>query len=661
MESQVNAFIQMVRNSRIKQPTQRGFSSRIWKEHFSTITTPTENDCRLYEDGLWFDLRLSEIRNSFEEFSDPEIPVDMLLKLYVGMVNRDTKVTFEAISKAYSQSSSKTVFVGQIAEQRLVIGNNRFPIHPTGAIESSVSAVRHILAQLLSKENSNTQKKSVANDEILRSIATRMNLAVLYDDLLYYWNECLWNGWHVEIGTKQDLIVPPSHMDYVSRVVTEHRADCLLYEFAWWAQQLWRDLPNELRQIEQNRQYITDFGRKGKRKYLELGNIVDINNPPPAYAIRITAEELYWNEILNEPLPALDNLTIRNILLVWDVLASLGDVFWRRLPNNTTVMKAKTLLEFAPTVQIPQLCKSLSEATGLPFDKVSSILNFLTFSGNVRDDPWVKPLISIGNGSFVIIIVSLRSPNLVRSIEHWMRDGGINLEKRGEVFEQFVRDEITQDINKSEHWKRSRVIQTSIEFHGGESFEEIDLVWIVGTLIFIGEIKCFIYPTSPIERHNYYKVLHEAVGQAKRKAKFIEELQGKFLSQISLTNEIDSTTLKIYPIVITNLPIGVGFPIDDVPVVDLKIIGKYIEGFQEFFVETSSKGKEHTHQVVQYYSNEFEAEKNLLTYLKTPPLMSIFTQFLDTEIIPLLMVNKRDKPRGYIRLFVNVNKIQNQN
>lgn len=658
MGSDPDSFVHAVRNSKVKQPTQRGFSSQRWKEYFNSVDRRSDNDCRVYESGLWFDSKLTEIRKKLEGFPESKLSVDTWLRLYTAFVNRDYKVALDAPKKVQEQRSEETVFVGELIDQRLPIGRTGQPVNMTAVIESSVSAIRYPLAQLLIDKRNISQSKLTSDAEILKIIAARLNLAVLYDGFSDFWGECFWNGWSVKNGNKQDLVIPPATQEYISRVISEYRADCLLMEITWRCLNLWGKMPRNLKQIELNRPRITALKRRRKRKYLELGNAVDSGLPSPDFIIRIAAEELYWNEILIEPLPALDGLTIRDLLIVWDLLASLGQVLESKLPDHTGVSNTKKLLEFAPTIPASELRKAISNATKLSAEQVSLVLRLFTFSGDVRDDPWLKPLIPLGKEKYTAIISALTFPNLIRSIESWMKEGKLDLDKRGDAFEDFVRDELANDLKNSKYLTKSQINKHSLQLKVGDEFEEIDLVWLIGAKVLIGEIKCSIYPTSPIEIYHYFKVLQRATEQVKRKVQFVEADLDNLLSGLGLSDSMDPSQLTVYPMVVTNLPLGVGIPVKHVPIVDLRILRRYIEGYQKFFVETSVKGEERTHQLVQYYDSEAEAEKNVIEYLKAPPLISIFTKLLDKEVAPFVAVNRKSKPCGYVRLFVNAQKIK---
>lgn len=85
------SFISQVRNSQIRQPTQKGFSLNKGNTSFANITCPTTEDERLFEAGLWFHHRLEGVRNRLKTIDTTNIRRDKLIRLYAGTINFSTE------------------------------------------------------------------------------------------------------------------------------------------------------------------------------------------------------------------------------------------------------------------------------------------------------------------------------------------------------------------------------------------------------------------------------------------------------------------------------------------------------------------------------------------------------------------------------------------
>jgi hypothetical protein len=55
-------FLEAVKRSRIKQPTQHGFTKVGWLSEFTRLSDGSPRDKEIYEDGLWFYEKLEMVR-----------------------------------------------------------------------------------------------------------------------------------------------------------------------------------------------------------------------------------------------------------------------------------------------------------------------------------------------------------------------------------------------------------------------------------------------------------------------------------------------------------------------------------------------------------------------------------------------------------------------
>jgi len=237
----------------------------------------------------------------------------------------------------------------------------------------------------------------------------------------------------------------------------------------------------------------------------------------------IASEEQYWDQLLVMPLPNYPNLTIRDFVKAWELFSSLGRAIKSKLPIDTGVTRIAKLIQFAPKLKRSELINTIKKATGFSHEKTLSIISLCTFSGDVKDDPWIKPLIPLDREFFCFLVPSLIITNRIRLIESWMREGGLDLGKRGNAFEDYVQQEICKYSKASKHMSNTFVSLKSIRLSIADQEEQIDFIWIIGSLILIGEIKCSLFPTSPIEFHNFFDLLDFASSQAKRKADFVNK------------------------------------------------------------------------------------------------------------------------------------------
>jgi hypothetical protein len=648
-------FLSSIQNSLVKQPTQIGFSTKKWDAFFKQFENHSEEDKKIYEAGLWFFDCFARIRELLSKYNDKVVDLYILRQSYVSIINRDFLVAKMGIEENIDSSDDKKVLMGQLSEMKLPIGPENFDVHILGALETSVSGIRFPLSQTFQKEKLSIKNK-ISDLDFLNVLFMNANLASLYHTVTQLWGDCLWNGWYMHSNKNMDVIVPPMTKEHVSRVVSLHRRELLEAEFVYHTITLWADMHKKLKEMEINKIRIISTKRIGKRKRFILGKYKDEEKILAALSMSITAEELYWNEVLLSSLPNIPILTVREIIEAWDVLFSLGNAIYSKLPEDTGVKNITKLLQFAPKFKKKELINSIRKITGFSYEKSVAVIDLCTFSGNVREDPWIKPIIPLKNNNLTFLIPALTVTNRIRLIESWMKEGGIDLAERGSAFENHARSEIKNYSKRSKYLSKTFVSDKPVILKNDVE-EEVDFVWIIGSLVIIGEIKCSFFPSNPIEVHNYFELLNSATIQVKRKAEFVNNNLPLFYETLAIDNPQNYENIIVYPFVLVNLPFGAGFLINDIAVTDLRILIRYIEGYQDFFVSLpSNKNKKPVKK--NFYDSEKESEDNFISYIEKPPIIDLYEKLIDKELVPLIKFEEQEIGSGFLRLFVDESKLK---
>lgn len=243
-----------------------------------------------------------------------------------------------------------------------------------------------------------------------------------------------------------------------------------------------------------------------------------------------------------------------------------------------------------------------------------------------------------------IIAAPLIHGNLLRILEKFMKKGGLDIASKGDAFEIFCRNQIKKAILNNNILSNSGVCQKGLLLETPSDKEELDIVIWLNETILIGEAKCLETPSTPLEFYNYFETLKGATQQAKRKAQFVNANSTALLDKIGLTVATDSLNIK--PFVITNSPFGVGLPIDDVPVTDLKILCQYLKQnkFEQYVLFSSDGEKLSTGKTTIIYETEKEAACKIYDYLRLPPHISLYTKHIKFTENPVSPLNAGDKP-----------------
>lgn len=244
------SFTKIVQTSKIKHPTQMGFSVKKWKTEFDSCKEQNiESDTNLFQAGLYFFEHLNSIRSNLSRVNDNLISIDKLRRSYIGIVNRDYLVANNAMKENFKEMSGKKelAIMGTISEKSLPIGPFGNDVHIFGAIEGHIDAVRYPLSDTFSNTRNNINRK-IDDLDFLDMLSFKINLAAMYQTISELWGECLWNQWKVDSKDDFDLITPPDSNRFKCKIITEHRSENLQAESAYHWHSIWENLSNDKKQ-----------------------------------------------------------------------------------------------------------------------------------------------------------------------------------------------------------------------------------------------------------------------------------------------------------------------------------------------------------------------------------------------------------------------------
>ena len=206
-----------------------------------------------------------------------------------------------------------------------------------------------------------------------------------------------------------------------------------------------------------------------------------------------------------------------------------------------------------------------------------------------------------------------------------MREGGLDLDRRGPEFEKFCREDIALSLSKSAIRRHVTLIDRDVTFKpASEREEEIDIIIIIGKTILLIEAKCILWPDESLQYANYRDTVEGAIEQIIRKKDAVVRNYECFSDKLKQLGYSAPEACSIECCVLTNSAVYSGFPIDGVPVVDLSILGTFFDNnFTKF--EARQSGKTTSSFSISFYTDIDDAEDKLNGYLLDPP------QLIDTK------------------------------
>lgn len=656
-------FVRNVRQGRIPQPQQLKFTREAWVKSFKSIPSPTLADRRLYKCGLWIDGQLTLLRGALVEARINTCPRALRIRSAVAIANRELRAVQEQSAQRLKKSakSHPAVPMDALRYPALKVESTSEVYTPDEIVTVTVDSAVYPLDQAIHDNSSDALPKVSAKAQLV-SLRKAFQIGNAYHMFVDFWLDCLWQGSYL-YKSEGRLFLAPSNIDEAKNfTASKYRQETWHHANIVGMLKFWTRLSDALRkQIASSRKMVVGINKRGsKRKFVLRDDARDLSFPPSWFLhgaqTDINMAELFFDESL----PNFPDLTIRKLLGVWEILKSLASTLDNSVPNSKA-MSLDQLLEFAPLLKKQELIDVITR--GLAENEVANeIIRFLTYSPRSQNmgGLWSRPLVEVRENTYVLVSPALLVGNVQRCIEFWLKLGGVEFEDKGAEFEHEVRSAISDALAKSRKLEDTFSATSAIFFET----EEIDVLFRIGRKIFVGEVKSHIFPSDPIEIHNYYaKVLDDGTEQAKRKAKVCEDKIDEVRS-LTKCEDTNGSVLEVIPVVITNLAIGSGAQVNGVPIVDLRFLERFLEyGSFEFFFTVEPTGESSSATEVEAYADQSEFESKCRSLLNQQPILAFYADHAKLRLRPIPVgkglpavyayfeVDLREKSEEILKLF----------
>ena len=220
---------------------------------------------------------------------------------------------------------------------------------------------------------------------------------------------------------------------------------------------------------------------------------------------------------------------------------------------------------------------------------------------------------------YCLVIPCIHSVHLERIVEGWMRQGGLELERRGPEFERFCREFLRISVARSPIKEAITIVKQPVQFSPpGEQGEEIDLVIVIADTVLLVEAKCILWPDDSLQFARYRDTIEGAVKQIKRKHDAVVRHYTDFSNRLAQLGYALPASPTITCCVLTNSAVFAGFPVEGVPIVDLEILDAFFEN-DYIKVEVQQQGKVVERHTLRFYKDKTEAGHVFEAYLLDPP------------------------------------------
>lgn len=604
-------FKQAIINKLVKGPTQRDYSVDKWTAAWLKTGDDSKEGFALFEAGLAFfkvfgDLR--DILGTLYREHAPNVSNEELLKNYCAISNRDRSVASKH-AMDLSNATSKNVFSMTIDTN---VMSNELTVQEVmvGCVDAFQKAISTCADRIIKGENLVPGNDPMDPLDFIRHESFLAQLYQNYEDL---WMALVWGDYTFSWVDKKNNVAEIEQQKTESEIafkVCQMRKERFGSDVVTYIDKYLSLFAND------NFVQVIGAGKQRKFKVSKISGSKEHEHTNAMFQISSQLAMNYFPNSMLESRSVSSKINVKEILDVFRIMSLIANSFMDKFPDDDSAFTPKKLQVFCPTLGVTELCIAISKALDIEFSKAQSILTFLTYQ-QPRDDLWAHPLLKTQNGKICLLASALVTPNLLRTIEHWLVKLEIELDQKGYHYE----GNIIESLNELAGRNRlivdfDKAVSKRFKLPGGE--EEIDLLMRIGDVILLGEAKSIVTTDSPISYFNTQRTLKYAAEQALRKRKFVEANFNDIKSTLNWKFEV-TEPLKIVPLVLNSNKMLVGFSIDNVPVCDEAILTAYFKGPEFPMFSAVARNKVEHYAWFNVYSDFLEFQNNLELYLKNPP------------------------------------------
>ncbi|WP_155295338.1 hypothetical protein [Chromobacterium violaceum] len=606
-------FEQKLLSSTIKLPTQKGFSLTAWDKAWKKYGEDDNRDEQLYLAGKFIFSQLDAVRNSISNIYTkhaPKITYKKLLRLYCAMSNRDASILLkglkekgEELGNLFSHTTKNNKLNNEISAEEVAIGSVD---GLEGAIFNSIKGI--------------FDKKEIANSnnplDLIGFIEAESILSQIYSMYEDYWHSILYRKFEI------DGLAPKNKKITISQPITKQ-------EIAYLVSHTRRIRLKATSTISKINKHINDFddkkiilitgGGKAKKFKVDVIGKQDIITKHKNISYLLEMEDIRntFSASLIEVDHENSGFTVYECMEVFRLLMFLADSYFKRFPQDDGFFSANKLIEFCPTIKKPDLIMAISQATEFNFQKINSIVDFLTFTPAKNSDLWAQPILPAGGNDLYFLVSAAAQPMLERVVERWLVKLGVDLTYKGDPYELKVIETISNGMKKCT-FSEGTCAPSSISISIGGVKEQIDVIFRIGNKVVVGEAKSIIATDSSISFYRAVNILEGAADQILRKAKHIANDLEACFSRLGWHYK-ENENYDVIPIIFNSNRILAGFQVSTVPVLDEKIVYAYFAS-NEFplFSVPNGNGVNHIAKFM-LYNDERGFIENFEKYINNPP------------------------------------------
>jgi hypothetical protein len=251
----------------------------------------------------------------------------------------------------------------------------------------------------------------------------------------------------------------------------------------------------------------------------------------------------------------------------------------------------------------------IGEQLALSHKELADALMWLTFSPRQRQNIWFTPL-SLVEDYYVLFSPMCAYANFERFVESiFARTERLS---SGKAFEHYVTARVQAAV-KNPRLPKLIVVGSGV-YKGQREREEIDLLIICKTVVFVGEVKYDCFPADEIHVYRHIEKMKGACDQARRKAKFVS----RNWTSLAASFNLQPSASAFHPFALTEKPFLSGFSFNGVPILALRDFEDFFQGEIWLNVVIGRNLLPSGGDVVPTFRNAETMADDLLAYMAAP-------------------------------------------
>ncbi|MFK4259744.1 hypothetical protein [Agrobacterium tumefaciens] len=629
---------------KLAYPTAAAFDEAQW-DMLDHVKELTDRDFSLLTGAYLIGPNLAHLRNKYFDTMFPGLSRDEIVAFAVADANRSWSILRVSNDQEEQRQAAQTeaIYSGTSGQLELNIGPDSLSGGTANTLNMAVvDSLPHWFA-VASKAPEGC--KSALSYQYSEKGQLAHYCFSLERALKEVWLQLLWEPWEVIDIEKDDWVVQPTKLqDRAIWTAWEWRDSNLMFQHA-----LARKHFGETTYAQQPQRVFktaTGVSRSGAELKISIGE-PSFEQSEGHRSVMVTLESSYLGNFADDPIsPKFPDITIRLLELTNCVLHDLTVLL---LPREEAVeyRSREDIQRIACCVHRSDLTALIAEALSISDVTAQMLLDRLVsrpfddLSATFKNGLWHRPVVAASDDAHLYIVASsLMWGSPVRRFERWLAEANPNKKNDGEdlsktqlgkKYERIARDRIGKALQNNALLSPISSIVTSIGDR--QAAEEIDGLFRVGSSVFVLEIKCFLSPSEPIDRHNYLVKLEGACEQASRKVTWLRDNPHEVESRLgSLPADV-----RFVPLVVINQSTGASLRIDDTVIVDIHFLSMYLTSgiFRRVGAVDLTQPDRYNFSHGVLYETAEEAEANMPVIFENHPTLSGYLSSVTFDHTPI--------------------------